>query len=123
MATIDDTMIKAIAKAFRWQKLLENGAHGCLEEIVKAEKIGGPLAVCESHHPAGSVGAGHRGGDPREEATCEPDAEGSDGAVSGGVGGAEGAVWYHRGIGGDQRNLTADSAVHKPAVSGGTAPR
>jgi hypothetical protein len=40
VATIDNTMIKAIARAFRWQKLLENGTYGCLEEIAKAEKIG-----------------------------------------------------------------------------------
>ena len=39
-ATIDNTMIKAVARAFRWQKLLENGTYGCLEEIAKAEKIG-----------------------------------------------------------------------------------
>ena len=40
-ATIDNTMIKAIARAFRWQKLLENGTYGCLEEIARAEKICG----------------------------------------------------------------------------------
>jgi len=40
MATIDNTMIKAVAPAFRWQKLLENGTYGCLDEIAKAEKIG-----------------------------------------------------------------------------------
>jgi len=40
MATIDNTMIKAVARAFRWQKLLENGTYGCLDEIAKAEKIG-----------------------------------------------------------------------------------
>ena len=39
-ANIDNTMIKAIARAFRWQKLLENGTYGCLEEIARAEKIG-----------------------------------------------------------------------------------
>jgi hypothetical protein len=40
MATIDNTMIKATTRAFRWQRLLENGTYGCLEEIAKAEKIG-----------------------------------------------------------------------------------
>jgi len=39
-ATIDNAMIKAIARAFRWQKLLENGTYGCLDEIARAEKIG-----------------------------------------------------------------------------------
>ncbi len=38
-ATIDNTMIKAVARAFRWQKLLENGTYGCLDEIAKAERI------------------------------------------------------------------------------------
>ena len=40
MATIDNTMIKAIARAFRWQRLLENGTYGGLDEIAKAERIG-----------------------------------------------------------------------------------
>ena len=40
MATIDNTMIKAVARAFRWQTLLENGTYRCLDEIAKAEKIG-----------------------------------------------------------------------------------
>jgi hypothetical protein len=40
MATIDNTMIKAVARAFRWQRLPENGTYGCLDEIAKAEKIG-----------------------------------------------------------------------------------
>ena len=39
-ATIDNAMIKAIARAFRWQKLLENGTFGCLDEIARPEKIG-----------------------------------------------------------------------------------
>jgi hypothetical protein len=32
-------MIKAIARAFRWRKLLETGVHGMVEEIAAAEKI------------------------------------------------------------------------------------
>ena len=39
VATIDNTMIKAIARAFRWQKLLENGTYACLDDIAKAEKL------------------------------------------------------------------------------------
>ncbi|MEF8715341.1 MAG: hypothetical protein V5B39_17635 [Accumulibacter sp.] len=38
-ATVDNTMIEAIARAFRWQRLLENGTYGCLDEIAKAEHI------------------------------------------------------------------------------------
>jgi len=32
-------MVKALARAFRWQKLLENGTHATIEEIANAEKI------------------------------------------------------------------------------------
>ena len=39
-ATIDSSMIKAIARAFRWQRLLENGIYTCLDDIAKSEKIG-----------------------------------------------------------------------------------
>lgn len=38
-ATIDNTMIKSIARAFRWQRLLENGTYACLEDIARSEKI------------------------------------------------------------------------------------
>jgi hypothetical protein len=55
MATIDNTMIKAIARAFRWQKPLENGTYGCLEEIARAEKIGASFVS-----RIGAAGAGHR---------------------------------------------------------------
>lgn len=39
-STIDSAMVKAIARAFRWQKLLEDRTYGCLDEIAKAERIG-----------------------------------------------------------------------------------
>lgn len=38
-ARIDNTMIKAIARGFRWRKLLETGIYGTIDEIAKAEKI------------------------------------------------------------------------------------
>ena len=40
-ATIDNTMVKAIARAFRWRKLLEDGTYGCIEDIARAERING----------------------------------------------------------------------------------
>ena len=40
-ATIDNTMVKAIARAFRWQRLLENGTYACIEDIARAERING----------------------------------------------------------------------------------
>jgi len=38
-ARIDNTMIKAIARGFRWRKLLETGVYGTIEEIAEGEKI------------------------------------------------------------------------------------
>ena len=38
-ARIDNTMIKAIARGFRWRKLLETGVYGTIEEIAAGEKI------------------------------------------------------------------------------------
>ena len=38
-ATIDNAMVKAIARAFRWQKLLENGTYSCIDDIAKGERI------------------------------------------------------------------------------------
>ena len=36
---VDNTMVKALARAFRWRKLLETGAYGTIEELAAAEKI------------------------------------------------------------------------------------
>jgi hypothetical protein len=36
---VDNAMVKALARAFRWRKLLETGAYGTVEEIAAAEKI------------------------------------------------------------------------------------
>ena len=38
-ARIDNTMIKALARAFRWRRLLEAGRFGTIKEIAAAEKI------------------------------------------------------------------------------------
>src|SRR5882757_9800286 len=36
---IDNTMVKAIARAFRWRRLMETGVYATVEEIAAAEKI------------------------------------------------------------------------------------
>ena len=36
---MDSTLVKAIAQAFRWQKMLETGQYATIKEIAKAEKI------------------------------------------------------------------------------------
>jgi hypothetical protein len=38
-ARVDNTMVKAIARAFRWREMLENGTHATIAEIAAAEKI------------------------------------------------------------------------------------
>jgi len=36
---IESAMVKAIARAFRWREMLENGTHATIAEIAAAEKI------------------------------------------------------------------------------------
>lgn len=36
---VDSAMIKAIARAFRWREMLEDGTHATITEIAAAEKI------------------------------------------------------------------------------------
>lgn len=36
---VDNAMVKALARAFRWRRLMETGAYGTVEEIAAAEKI------------------------------------------------------------------------------------
>ena len=36
---VDNAMVKAIARAFRWRKLLETGEYAKVAEIAEAEKI------------------------------------------------------------------------------------
>ena len=38
-AFIDSTLVKAIARAFRWQRMLETGRYMTIREIARAEKI------------------------------------------------------------------------------------
>ena len=35
----DTTMVKAVARAFRWRRMLETGRHGTIDELAAAEKI------------------------------------------------------------------------------------
>jgi hypothetical protein len=36
---IDNAMVKAIARAFRWRELLEDGSYGTITELAEAERI------------------------------------------------------------------------------------
>jgi hypothetical protein len=71
---VDNTMIKAIARAFRWRKLIETGVHASIEEVAAAEKINASYvgrvlrltllapeiieAIMEGRQPAGMTMAG-----------------------------------------------------------------
>jgi len=36
---VDSTLVKALAQAFRWRKLIETGAYGTIAELAVAEKV------------------------------------------------------------------------------------
>ena len=36
---VDNVLLKALARAFRWQKLLDNGTYSTIKEIAAKEKI------------------------------------------------------------------------------------
>jgi hypothetical protein len=38
-ARVDSALVKALARAFRWRKLLESGVYGTIDEIAASEKI------------------------------------------------------------------------------------
>ena len=38
-ARVDNAMVKALARGFRWRKLLDTGVYGSIEEMAAAEKI------------------------------------------------------------------------------------
>ena len=38
-ARVDNTMIKALARAFRWRRMLESGVYGSVAELAAAEAI------------------------------------------------------------------------------------
>jgi hypothetical protein len=36
---VDNAMVKALARAFRWQRMLDDGVCGTIEELAKREKV------------------------------------------------------------------------------------
>ena len=40
-ARIDSTLVKALARAFRWRRMLESGRYATIDELAAAEKING----------------------------------------------------------------------------------
>ena len=57
----DGTLVKALARAWRWQRLLDQGDYS-IRGIAEKEEIN--ASYVESHPAAGIAGAGYRRGDP-----------------------------------------------------------
>ena len=36
---VDNAMVKALARAFRWRKMLDTGAHATLEDLARAKGL------------------------------------------------------------------------------------
>jgi hypothetical protein len=36
---VDNAMVKALARAFRWRKMLDTGVHGAIEDLARAKGI------------------------------------------------------------------------------------
>jgi hypothetical protein len=36
---VDNAMVKALARAFRWRKMLDEGMHGTLDDLAKAKRL------------------------------------------------------------------------------------
>jgi hypothetical protein len=36
---VDSALVRALARAFRWQRLLDSGAHGTFDDLAKAEGV------------------------------------------------------------------------------------
>ena len=58
----DGVLVKALARAWRWQKLLDRGVYSSVTEIAEAERIS--KSYVEPNPAAGAAGAGRRRGDP-----------------------------------------------------------
>jgi hypothetical protein len=82
----DSAMVKALARAFRWRKLLETGSHTSVAEIAAAEKIN--ASYIGRVLRADPALAGDRRGDPGREAAGGSTARRLPEAVSSRVEGA-----------------------------------
>jgi hypothetical protein len=74
---VDNAMVKAIARAFRWREMLETGTYATIAEIAAAEKINARGSRPAAH----AASAGHRRGNPGWTAAGGDDPGGVDAAV------------------------------------------
>ena len=59
---VDNAMVKALARAFRWRKMLDEGVHATLEDLARAKGVNATYVSRILRLDA--AGAGNRGGDP-----------------------------------------------------------
>ena len=55
---VENAMIKALARAFRWRKMLDAGVHVTLEDLARAEDVKRDL--CQQDPAGDAAGAGAR---------------------------------------------------------------
>ena len=75
---VDNAMVKALARAFRWQRMLDEGVCGTIEELAKREKVNRGYmsrvlrltllapdiveAILDGRQPEGTAAGGFAGG-------------------------------------------------------------
>lgn len=42
---VDNAMVEALARAFRWRKMLNGGVHGTVEDLAAAKRLPPPTSV------------------------------------------------------------------------------
>ena len=42
---VDNAMVKALARAFRWRKMLDAGVHATIEDLARAKGVGPPTSA------------------------------------------------------------------------------
>ena len=82
----DPALVKALARAFRWRRMLETGAACSVSDIARQEKV--EHVVCEPGVAADAAGAGHRGEYPGRATGAGDDVDCTDAGLSHLMGGA-----------------------------------
>ena len=91
----DGTLVKALARAWRWQRMLDEGVYSLGQRDRRRREHLEELR--EPDPAAGAAGAGHRRGDPRGEGGSGADAGAAGAAAAGELGGAAQVAARQRG--------------------------
>jgi hypothetical protein len=83
----DSTLVKALARAFRWRRMLESGEFATIAELAEREGIA-PL-IHDPRSASDPARARNRRGDPGRQARASGDVGASHGAALARMGGAE----------------------------------